>query len=222
MKILALLQTLFLAALPAVQYSYLESDVAFYTFDGVDYNIVFYLPATYFVALEEEGEEYDRVTYLDMSGYIAHGAAAKVDYEPVTKYATGGKIALKKGIASVYLYAEPDCATVLASVTATDTLFLYGKSPLTDVYYCRFKGTAGTLRGYVGIEGVTVTLPAENIIESVTPPEDLDPDPNDPNDPGDENIYKTNLPLPVEIILIIALAVPAFLLVFLLTRKKTK
>lgn len=215
MKLLALIQTLLFAALPAVQYSYLESDVAFYSFDGVDYSVVCYLPATYFVAIEEEGGEYDRVTYLDMSGYIVHGAASKVDYEPVTKYATGGKVELLRGIASVYLYAEPSCTNVLWSVTATDTLLLYGRSPLSDVYYCRLKTDTGTLRGYVGIGGVTVTLPEENVIDSVLPPPDDEPDP-------DKDIYSSNLPLPVEIILIVALAVPAFLLVFLLTRKKPK
>lgn len=217
MKLLALLQTLFLAALPTVQYSYLDADVAFMTYDGVDYNVVCYLPATYFVALEEEGELYDRVTYLDMSGYIVHNAAQKVDYEPVTKYATGGKVTLKKGIASVYLYDDPACTNVIASVTATDTVFLYGRSPLDGVYYCRYKGTAGTVRGYIGGDGVIVTLPPENDVQAVTPPEDIDPDP--PEDP-DDNIYKQNLSLPVEIILVVALAVPAFLLVFLLTRKK--
>lgn len=217
MKLFALLQTLFMAALPAVQYSYLDADVAFYAFDGVDYSVVFYMPATYFVALEEEGELYDRVTYLDLSGYIAHGDAESVDYEPVTKYATGGKVVLKRGIASVYMYAEPECVTVVASVTATDTLFLYGRSPLDGVYYCRLRGANGAVRGYIGTEGATVTLPEENIIESVTPPEDINPS-EDP-DPDDET-YNSNIPFPVEIILVISLALPAFLLVFLLTSKK--
>lgn len=220
MRILLIVQAVLLAALPAVRYSYINESVPFYAFDGVDYTCLFYLPATYFVAIEEEGEEYDRVTYLDLSGYVKSGDTEDVDYEPVTKYATTGSVTLKKGVASVYLYADADCTVVLSSVTASDSLFLYGQSAYEGVYYCRLKGMAGTTRGYIGGEGIIVTLPEENTVEAVTPPEDEpeEENPGEETDPGGGG--EAEVSLPVEIILVVSLAVPAFIVVFLLTRKR--
>lgn len=218
MKTLLLLQIITTLALtPAVNYAYLPTSIPFYAYDGVDYTCAFYLPQTYFVAVEEEGREYDRVTYLDMSGYVKHGSAEKVDYEPVTKYATSGSVSLKHGIASVYLYADENCSVVLSPVTASDTLFLYGRASKEGVYYCRLIGSVGTVRGYVADDGVTVVMPNENIVEAVKPPAEEQP-PFDYS-PG-PNANELNGV--VEIILIVSLALPAFLLVFLFTGKKNK
>lgn len=218
MKVLLFIQAVFAAVLPTVGYAYLPESIPFYAFDGVDYTCTFYLPATYFVAIEEEGEEYDRVTYLDLSGYVRHGDAERVDYDPASKYAESGKIELKRGIASVYLYADASCTSVLSPVTASDSLFLYGESSVQGVYYCRLRGGNGALRGYVSTEGVIVTLPKENDISAVPP--HTNPDPSTPA--PDDGIYESKLAFPVQLVLIISLAVPAFLLVFMLTKKKTK
>ena len=151
---------------------------------------------------------------------VKSGDTEDVDYEPVTKYATTGSVTLKKGVASVYLYADADCTVVLSSVTASDSLFLYGQSAYEGVYYCRLKGTAGTTRGYIGGEGIIVTLPEENTVEAVTPPEDEpeEENPGEETDPGGGG--EAEVSLPVEIILVVSLAVPAFIVVFLLTRKR--
>ncbi|MBQ7227955.1 MAG: hypothetical protein IJX05_06115 [Clostridia bacterium] len=220
MKTLLLLQAVILLALPSVEYSFIGESVPFYVYDGVDFTCLFYLPETYFVAVEEEGDEFDRVTYLDLSGYVRHGSTEKVDYEPVTKYATGGSVTLKHGIASVYLYSDENCSSVLCPVTASDTLFLYGKANNNGVYYCRLKGTAGTMRGYVGSEGVSIVLPDENVIQAVDPPASDNPSTQPPI--SSDSPYASNLSLPVVIILIVSLALPAFLLVFLLTGRKAK
>lgn len=221
MKFLLLLQTVLAVALPNVTYAYIPEPVGFYAFDGVDYTCLFILPETYFVAVEDEGNDYTAVTYLDMSGYVKRGDVEKVDYEPVTKYATSGKVALKSGIASIYLYADENCTNVLTPVSSTDSLFLYGKAAIAGVYYCRLKGANGTLRGYIGSEGVTVTLPEENDVQAVAP-EEPPPDNDDIIVPPKEDDAYGTLSLPVEIILVVSLAVPAFLLVFILTRSKDK
>ena len=217
MKVLAILASALLltASLPSPSYALLTESIPFYVYDGVTYTRVCLLPATYFVAVEAEGEDYDRVTYLDMSGYIRHGDATAVDYEPATKYATDGKVTLNRGVASVYLYADAELTNVLATATVTDELFLYGGSGYEGVYYCRLTSSGGTLRGYIGTEGVTVSLPSDNDIRPVEQPSDEEPEPSapDPEEP-------VTLALPVEVILSVSLAVPAFLLVLLLTRKK--
>ena len=220
MKIVLLIQAALMLALPGVQYSFIAESVPFYYYDGIDYTVAFRLPETYFVAIEEEGEEYDRVTYLDLSGYIKHGSCEKTDYEPVTKYPTTGRLELKKTIASVFVYSSADCKTVVTSVTNADKIFLYGESGTENVYYCRVTGASGAVRGYIAGEGVTVYPPDENDVQAVAPMPDPEPEPEPGDKDGDETA--DNMPFPVEIILIVSLAVPAFLLVFLLTAKKPK
>lgn len=221
MKFLLLIQTVLAVALPSITYAYIPEPVGFYAFDGVDYTCLFILPETYFVALEDEGNDFIAVTYLDMSGYVRRGDVETVDYEPVTKYATSGKIAFKSGIASVYLYADENCTNVLTPVNSTDSLFLYGRAATDGVYYCRLKGANGTVRGYIGSEGVIATLPEENDVQAVAP-EEPPPDSGEIVVPPKEDETYGTLSLPVEIILVISLAVPAFLLVFVLTRSKDK
>ncbi len=219
MKVWALLASVLVLAtqLPAPSYALVAESIPFYVFDGVSYTRLFMLPATYFVAVEENGEDYTRVTYLDLSGYIRTGDASEVDYEPETKYATGGKVLFDRGVASVFLYADPVLSNVLTAVSVTDELFLYGEAGYENVYYCRAVTSSGTLRGYIGPDGVTVSLPPDNVIRPVDPPDDGSIDAGGELPPVTET---TTLAIPVEVILSVSLAVPAFLLVFLLTRKK--
>ena len=217
MKAIALMQIAMalILALPTTSYALLSEPTPFYVYDGVSYTRVFLLPETYYVAIEEEGEEYTRVTYLDLSGYVRSKDIEKVDYEPQTKYATGGKIELNRGVASVFLYSDATLRNVLTPVTVSDEIFLYGKSGYEEVYYCRVKTDSGWMRGYLSHAGVTVTLPPENDTTAVTPT------PTDPTDnPTQTDPEMTELALPIEILLAVCLAIPAFLLVLLLTRKK--
>lgn len=208
--------------LPTVQYLRVSDSVPFYS-DDVGANCLFYVPATYYVALEEEGTEYDSVTYEDLHGYIRHGSCDKVSYEPSVKYAESGSVVLQKDIEAVKFYADCNCLNKVADVSATDKLFLYGVSERSDIYYCRLQKSYGVIYGYISDAGVTVTPPRENSAPTVAPPADNDPkeDDHDPTQPED-NVYETHLAFPVQIILIVSLAVPAFLLVFLLTRKNRK
>lgn len=210
------------SVLPSVQYLRVEESVPFYSDDGGQ-SCLFYLPATYYVALEDEGEEFDAVTYEDLHGFIRHGSCEKVTYEPSIKYAESGSIVLQKDIEAVKFYADANCLNKVADVSATDKLFLYGVSENSDIYYCRLHKSYGVIYGYLSDVGVTVTLPKENTAPVVAPPaDDNPPSEENPELPSDDNVYESHLAVPVQIILIVSLAVPAFLLVFLLTRKNKK
>ncbi len=212
------------SALPAVQYMRITEAIPFYSAEN-GASLLFYLPATYYVALEEEGEEYDAVTYEDLHGYIRHASCDKVSYEPNVKYAESGAVALQKDVEAVRFYSDQACADKIAEYTVGDRLFLYGQAR-EGIYYCRLHKSYGVIYGYIGGTGVTVTLPRDNADQTAAPPADEPSDEQEepkPNpDGGDDDVYETNLAVPVRIILIISLAVPAFLLVFLLTRKAKK
>lgn len=198
----------------AIPYGYLDGNAVLYTKTDSGYVSLFILPQTYFVAIEERGDLYDKVTYLDVSGYILSDAYSAVSYEPVTKYAEKGKAALKSGVASVFMYSDVTCRTALCTVSSADTIFLYGKSNVDGIYYCRVDN-GETFRGYVRGDGLLITLPPDNIVEAVVIEPEVPPEPSDTD-------YESPLSLPVEIILIICLALPAFLLVFILTKKQNK
>ena len=208
-------------SLPSQGWACISGSTTFYYYDGISFTAAFILPSTYFVAVEEEGREYDRVTYLDLSGYVKHGACEQVDYEPLNKYPTEGKVELKKSVSSVFLYSSPSCESVLSSVTAAESMFLYGDSETENVYYVRVTRADSVLRGYVSGEGVTVTYPSPNDTQAVAPgdPDEELPEITD-NPPAKDT--ESGLAFPLEILLIVCLALPAFLLVFLLSRKKSK
>ncbi len=219
MKTVALLLLAF--SLPSNGWACISGNTTFYYYDGISFTAAFVLPSTYFVAVEEEGREYDRVTYLDLSGYVKHGSCQYTDYEPLNKYPTEGKAVLKKSVSSVFLYSSPACESVLTSVTAAESMFLYGNSDVEDVYYVRVTRADSVIRGYVSGEGVEITYPPANDTQAVAPV-DPDDDPSiGPEEPPSEN-KEGGLAFPLEILLIVCLALPAFLLVFLLSRKKTK
>ena len=207
-------------ALPSRGWAYVGGNVTFYYYDGISFTAAFILPQTYFVAVEEEGREYDRVTYLDLSGYVRHGACEYADYEPLNKYPTAGSAELKKSVSSVYLYSSPECNSVLATVTAAESIFLYGDSEKENVYYVRVTRADSVLRGYVSGEGLTVSYPPANDAAAVAP---TDPDefPENPDDAPTEDRTDDGIAFPLEILLVVCLAAPAFLLVFLLSRKKS-
>ncbi len=207
-------------SLPSRGWACVGGNVTFYYYDGISFTAAFILPPTYFVAVEEEGREYDRVTYLDLSGYVKHGACQNVDYEPLNKYPAEGKAELKKTVSSVYLYSSAECTSVLASITAAESIFLYGDSPVENVYYVRVTRADSVLRGYVSGEGLSVTYPPANDTEAAAPVDPDDTIPDTPELPAEEQ-PKTGLAFPLEILLVVCLAVPAFLLVFLLSRKKS-
>lgn len=205
-------------ALPSAGWCLVTDPIPFYYFDGASYTAVFTLPDTYFVLLEEEGAEFDRVSYLDLSGYIRHGAALSVDYEPASKYPTSGSVTLKKSISSVWLYADAAMSSVIGEVTAADQVFLYGDAVGSDAVYVRAGSSESYVRGYLSVESVDISYPPENDTSAIA---DDDPAEDDPSpQPSADDDAPSSLSAVVQIILVVSLSLPAFLLVFLLSAKK--
>lgn len=213
---LAIILYAVLLFLPQPGWGLVTESIPFYYFDGASYTVAFMLPETYFVSVEEQGDEFDRVSFLDLSGYIRHGAASIVDYEPVSKYPTAGSATLKKSVSSVWLYSDADMTSVVGVVTASDSIFLYGVSKKDNIFYVRVGTPDDFMRGYISGEAVDVTYPPENDISAISPDPPENNDPEVP--PADDG--KAELSYAVQIILVVTLAVPAFLLVFLLSTSK--
>ena len=203
-------------ASPAGGWCLVTEPIPFYVFDGTSYTALFMLPETYFVALEQRGEEYDRVSFLDLEGYVRSGAAESVDYEPVSKFPASGSAELIKSVSSVWLYADARLSSVIGEVTAADDIFLYGTAPSGNAFYVRVGTPDDYIRGYLSGDAVTVTYPPTNDISAVAP---SDPDPEPSPEPSDPSPQADLSPF-VQIVLVISLTVPAFLLVFLLSAKR--
>lgn len=200
--------------LPAHGWALIESSVPFYVFDGTSYDVLFMLPATYFVGVGKERDGYTEATFCDLEGYVRTSDVTAADYEPLVKYPETGSVTLKKSVSSVWLYSDASLSNVVARVSATDEIFLYGESASGGVYYVRV-GTGGFAeRGYLSGEAVDVTPPDENDVAAVAPSQ---PDYIPPEESGEEQ--SDPLSAVVRVILIVSVTVPAFLLAFLLSRK---
>ena len=136
-----------------------------------------------------------------------------VDYEPLVKYPETGEATLKKTVSSVWLYSDSSLSNVVARVSASDEIFLYGESATDGVYYVRVGSGSFAERGYLSGEAVEVTYPDQNDI-AVAPSQ---PDYVPPEESGEEQ--SDPLSAAVRVILIVSVTVPAFLLAFLLSRK---
>lgn len=106
--------------------------------------------------------------------------------------------------------------SVVGVVTASDSIFLYGVSKKDNIFYVRVGTPDDFMRGYISGEAVDVTYPPENDISAISPDPPENNDPEVP--PADDG--KAELSYAVQIILVVTLAVPAFLLVFLLSTSK--
>ena len=206
-----------LLSLPPGGWALAEDSVPFYVFDGMTYSVLFILPVNYFVAVEENGEEFCRVSYLDLDGYVRADDVIPVDYEPLVKFPQSGSATLKKSVSSVWLYSDQALTNVVLEVTAADDIFLYGASERENVYYVRAGSGSGARRGYISGEAVDVEFP---------PPGDPSPaeENKDPETDGEQTADRaeesSQLPVAVRIILIVSVTVPAFLLAVLLSRKR--
>lgn len=211
---LALTIAILALALPQPEWLPISEPTPFYVFDGSAYTALFMLPETYFLAVEERGEEFDRVSFLDLTGYVRSGMPA-AGYEPASKYPTSGGATLKKSVSSAWLYSDAELTNVVGEVTAADEIFLYGDAVDADAYYVRV-GSGPYRRGYLSAESADAVYPPENDVSAAAPSDPPAPD-------GETQTPENGASSPgavVQVVLITALAVPAFLLVFLLSSKK--
>lgn len=206
------------AADSAPQYALMNTDTPLYSAASDGYEVRVNLPATYFVTVLATSGYYYRVIYGDISGYVRQSAVEVVDYEPVTKHAYG-TASLKSGIASVYLYEKADLAAAVATISGSTEIDVFGTlNAAEDVYYCRIKAVDTYYYGYLAAVGLNVTMPPENEIKAVETPVPV-PDPDNPDDSSGPGALGD---LPLQIILVLCLAVPAVVIVMLICSDKSK
>ena len=106
--------------LPAHGWALIERSVPFYVFDGTSYDVLFMLPATYFVGLGEERDGYTEATFCDLDGYVRTEDVSAVGYEPLVKYPETGSVTLKKTVSSVWLYSDSYPRRTACTMCASD------------------------------------------------------------------------------------------------------
>ena len=201
----------------APTYAYMPSDTALYAATSDGYEAKVYLPKTYFVTVLGTSGFYYRVGYGDITGYIRTSSVETVDYEPVTKFAYGS-MSLKNGIASVFMYEDAALSRIIATVTATSIIDVYGYiNSSYSSYYCRLKSDNVHFYGYLPVIGAEFIMPEENDVRAVElpPPDDSVPTVTTP-----ENGTPNEATL--QIILVVCLVIPAVIVVMLIFSGKSK
>ncbi len=212
-------------------YAYLSSGSAIYSLDSStdipSYEMITYLPGTYFVALlsdMETAEGYIEVSYSDITGYMKRSDLEIVDYEPVTKYASGSLSTSFDG-QNVNIRSKPDhtdIELIQCSVPSDTGLFYYGTADGTQLikdlpgtwYYVRYSDGQSDKRGYVHYAQVNAVPISDNVIEKVVKP-------TPPDGPGTPTV-KPSAPQMDNLttgLFIACLCIPAVLIVFLIFRK---
>lgn len=180
------------------------------------------LPKSYYAsAVEDYNAEYYRVIYYDLEGYVKKSEVAKVDYEPVTKYATG-KLQITALVIAVPCLARPDHFrdNVVAEVKKGETLVYYGKIQGTapepargdEWYYIKIiSENEEPLYGYIYAPYVTAAAIPENTGEKVLREE---------SSGGGFEPAEPEFPSYLAAVFILCLCIPAVLVMLLLFRKK--
>lgn len=201
------------------QYALMYGDTPFYAVSGDGYDVIAYLPSSYYVTVEGSQGLYYRVSYGDLTGYVRQSAVSLVDYEPVTKYAYG-YAALKSGIASVYLYESSDLARISGAIGTDTDMAVYGYIDSGVLsYYCRIKIDNTFIRGYVPPTGIDIAMPAKNDGSRIEPepePETGTPAGGSPEGKEPPSSYI------LQIVLVVVLVVPSVLAVLLIFSGKKR
>ncbi len=208
MKLLLLL-TLLTSPQPFT-YGYLPYGCTLYS-DMQLTNPITTLPATYFVIILSEDTAI-RASYKDIVGFLDPASVEKVDYEPVTKFASASFTVDNDGY-PVRLRSSPSKdAPVISEIPSGASGYYYGDA-LGDALieqvgntwrYVSIGDPSGTKNGYVYSSQVSVTDFAPNVIEKV-----------EYNDKGED------LASPVsntDFILIACLCVPSVLIMYVIFR----
>ncbi len=222
-------------------YALMNGETPMYALVGSEYVPLTSLPATYFVRIdgEENAAGYVAANYFDINGYVRAAAVERVDYEPVTKYATKHKLSVHNDGYAVNLRAQPSHleSNVLLSIPSGSELYYYGTVDGTAQveavgnkwYYVRYSGAGNEVRGYVYSLYCTAETIPTNVIEKVEvvlpdPPADLPVDGDEPL-PDDDQVTDDGGFSPTrnqEIILVSAMCLAMIILMYLLFRPPGK
>lgn len=206
MKLLLLL-TLLSSSQPFI-FGYLPRECTLYS-DSQLTEPLTTLPATYFVIILDEGTSV-KASYKDIVGYLEPTDVEKVDYEPVTKFASASFTVNNDGY-PVKLRSFPKSdSPVIGEIENGKSGYYYGNAEgdaLIDKvgtmwHYVGFDDGNGIKCGYVYSSQVSVTAFTPNIIEKV-----------EHNDKGEELTSPVNNN---DFILIACLCVPSVLIMYII------
>jgi len=186
------------------------------------------LPQSHFALITDESGEFYKVLYYDLSGFVRVSSVTKVDFEPKTKWLSGTLTVVAAGDTNtINIRSRPDHRipqNIIHQANTLDTLIYYGTLQGTAIsvnygnlwYFVKFTIDGIDSFGYVYNQNVNANPIPQNNLEKVMVPA---PTPDPPA------VITPDLQLPPYIIpvIIIALSIPAVLIMILLFKKpKTK
>ncbi|MBQ4049585.1 MAG: SH3 domain-containing protein [Clostridia bacterium] len=189
-----------------LDYAYIGSSGAKLLDD--DGSVITSLPATYFVTVTGENEQYYLASYLDLEGFVEKTSVEIVDYEPVTKYASPTFIT-NNDTHPVNLRSSPHAdAPIITVIPDASSGIYYGTVPGDDIvagistwYFVRY---GQSYHGYVYSTQISPQPITANIIEKVVK--------------KDEEKEQSIKPDALEGIFIGTLCVPAVIIMLLIFR----
>ncbi len=191
---------------------------------GDDLKPITSLPQNYFVSLLGSDEPYQKVSYLDIDGFMAKKDLTKVDYEPKYKHHESATLTVSNDGHSVNIRSSPTSKedNILAVFPSGQTLYYYGsiegepQFPLVgnEWYFVRFYDADGQKRhGYIYSLYAFAEPIEPNLIEPL-------PKEEQPNNIEKEKPQTLILPVSKEVIIIIALCIPVVIITYLLFRER--
>lgn len=209
------------------KYALVDGEATFFRDDGGSKRPLFDLPKGYFVLLTGErettgdGETYLAATYLDVGGYVLENSVAAVDYKPRYKYAESNVLTIVGDGRAVNLRSSPDhlADNVIGEVADRAEIYYYGTTSgsaqvtaLGNEWFYVRTAPHGK-RGYVYSLYADAQPIAANVIER-EPEESPATEIEQTTEPADFSARE-------EIIVIVALCIPAVVIAFLLFSNPT-
>ena len=188
-------------------------------------NVFFPLPKDYFVEHVSDSGAYYFVRYADLSGYVPRNAVEQVSYKPKYAYPSEQRLSLNTDGNPLNVRSLPKASTdfLIDSIPASVTQIGYynalsGESVIPGIdewYYVYYTSGDSVKRGYVygGYVRVSAGIPAADplaIDEDALPTSGT---------PADTRLFTDNV---LRLLVIIALAIPALFIIYLLFRKQPK
>lgn len=186
-------------------------------------NVYFLLPADYFVEITGSEGEFYRCNYDDLSGYVKKTAASKVTYTPKSIYPADQVLKLNNDGSAVNVRSVPEAAAeyIVGSIPASAGSFKFYNytsgaqivSTIDKWYFVSFKSGDAVIRGYV--------YSAYVLVEKDIPENDtsaaaiIGPEGEDP--PKEDDLLNDKI---MQAVVVIAIAVPAIFIVYLLFKKQ--